>query len=174
MDRRRRTSIVGAVLLILVGIYLLLIQVFPDLDIFKTLNLSWPLFMVAAGLIIFLLGLAGGQPGAAVPAAIVAGIGGILYYQNETGDWTSWAYLWTLIPGFSGLGQILAGILGDNPRRSILDGITTIFFSFILFVVFGSLFGDINILGDYWPVLIILFGFWILIRYLLRPRRSVE
>ena len=174
MNTRRRTRIVGAVLLILVGLWLLLIQFFPDLRFFDALNFSWPWIIIGVGILLFILGLAGGQPGMAVPAAIVAGIGGILYYQNETGDWTSWAYLWTLIPGFVGVGQIVAGLLGDNTRRSLMEGITSVFISAVLFLIFGSMFGDLDILGPYWPVLIILFGVWMLIRGLIRPRRAIE
>ena len=174
MDTRRRARIFGAVLLILVGAWLLLIQIFPDLRIFDSLNLSWPWIIIGVGILLFILGLAGGVPGMSVPAAIVAGIGGILYYQNETGDWTSWAYLWTLIPGFVGVGTIVAGLLGDNTRKSIMDGLTSIFISAILFIIFASWWGDMDILGPYWPVLIILFGVWILIRGLIRPRKSIE
>ena len=75
MNTRRRTRIVGAVLLILVGIWLLLIQFFPDLRFFDALNFSWPWIIIGVGILLFILGLAGGQPGMAVPAAIVAGIG---------------------------------------------------------------------------------------------------
>ena len=39
-----------------------------------------------------------GQPGMLVPACIVGGIGGMLYWQNLTGDWASWSYSWSLIP----------------------------------------------------------------------------
>ena len=32
-----------------------------------------------------------------VPASIVTGIGGLLYWQNATGRWESWSYAWALI-----------------------------------------------------------------------------
>lgn len=170
MQRNRGARILGGILLILFGVYLLLVQVYPDLQIFD--YFSWPVIIVGIGALIFIFGLIGGEPGMAVPACVVGGIGLILYYQNETGDWTSWSYAWALIPGFVGVGSILAGILGDSPRKSILDGITLILISGILFLVFGSLFGDLDFLGDYWPVLLILLGFWILISYFLRGSRT--
>lgn len=171
MQRNRGARIVGGILLILFGVYMLLIQFYPELRIFD--YFSWPLVIVGIGILIFILGLIGGEPGMAVPACVVGGIGLILYYQKETGDWTSWAYAWALIPGFTGVGSILAGILGDHPRKSILDGITLILISGILFLVFGSLFGELDFLGDYWPVLLILLGFWVLISYFLRgPRKK--
>ena len=72
------------------------------------------------------------------------------------------------------MGQIVAGLLGENTRRSLMEGITSIFVSAVLFLIFGSWFGDLDILGPYWPVLIILFGVWMLIRGLIRPRRAIE
>jgi hypothetical protein len=54
----------------------------------------WPLNIVAVGGLILFIGLVTGSPGMAVPAAIVAGIGGILYYQNRFEDYTSWSYMW--------------------------------------------------------------------------------
>ena len=65
--------------------------------------MSWPLIVVAVGAGLLVLGLLVGAPEMAIPAVIVGGIGGILYYQNLSGNWASWSYLWTLIPGFSGL-----------------------------------------------------------------------
>jgi hypothetical protein len=108
------------------------------------------------------------EPGMAVPACIVAGIGGILYYQNETGDWASWAYAWALIPGFVGVGTILAGLFGGEFRKSLRDGGTLILISVILFAIFSSLLGGKSYLGVYWPVLIILLGLWLLIRPLFK------
>jgi hypothetical protein len=46
---------------------------------------------------------------AGCPGSILAGIGGIFYYQNLTNDWESWAYIWALIPGFVGIGVSSAG-----------------------------------------------------------------
>jgi len=170
MRRNQSARIVGGILVILLGLYLLLIQFYPDLKIFE--SFTWPMLMIGGGILMLFLGLLGGNPGMAVPAAVVSGIGLILYYQNETGDWASWSYMWALIPGFAGVGGIVAGLLGDRPRKSILDGITLIIISGIMFLIFGSFFGGLDLLGDYWPVLLILLGFWILISYFLRGKRS--
>ena len=80
---------------------------------------------VGACLLIF--GLLAGAPGMAVPATIVAGIGGILAYQNATGDWTSWSYVWSLIPGFVGLGIMLSALLGDGGREGFRSGLSLVF-----------------------------------------------
>jgi hypothetical protein len=100
----------------------------------------------------------------------VAGIGCILYYQNETGDWISWAYTWTLIPGFVGIGSILSGLLGDDTGRSVRGGASMLLVSAVLFFVVGSATGMIPWLGAYWPLLLIGWGLLIIVRTALRRR----
>jgi peptidoglycan/LPS O-acetylase OafA/YrhL len=106
----------------------------------------------------------------AVPAAVVGGIGGLLYWQNTTGDWESWAYAWTLIPGFAGVGTLLAGLLGETPRISFRHGMTLILVSLVMFGVFAAIFGKAGVFGPYWPVLIILLGVWLLVRAVMHSR----
>jgi hypothetical protein len=114
MEPRTRGAAVGGVLLILLGACLLLVQVNPDWRGLLGLEWSWPLIVVAVGIGLFLMGLITGAPAMAIPACIVAGIGGILYWQNITGNWLSWTYAWALIPGFVGIGMIVAAILGEG------------------------------------------------------------
>ena len=162
MDKRRRTSIVGGGLLILVGALLFAAQVVPDFmpDFWEII--SWPWIIIGVGLFLFALGAAIGEPGLAVPATIVGGIGGILAYQWYTGNWESWSFAWTLIPGFVGLGIMLMSLMGGE--GSVKDGATLVFISFIMLAVFGSFFGAIGLAGQYWPVLLILLGAVLLVR----------
>jgi hypothetical protein len=170
MNKRRRTGLVGGILLILLGLWFLAMQVVPELQTMIDIEFSWPLFVIGAGVVLLILGLLTGEPGMAVPACIVGGIGVLLYYQNATGNWASWAYAWTLIPGFAGLGAILAGVLGDKPRQSIRDGVNLILISAVMFLIFGSFLGGLDLLGPYWPVLLILLGLWFLIQPLFRRK----
>ncbi|MGD9093856.1 MAG: hypothetical protein PVF74_13490 [Anaerolineales bacterium] len=174
MNRQRGLSIIGGLLLVLLGGWFLAVQLVPGLEGWFNIELSWPLLIIGTGVFLLLFGLVIGAPGMAVPACIVGGIGILLYWQNATGNWESWAYAWALIPGFVGIGVILAGLLEGNFRQALGDGGWLIIISLVMFVVFGSLLGGLNLLGDYWPVLLILLGLWMLIRLLLRPRRSVE
>lgn len=162
MDKRRRTSIVGGALLILVGGLLFTAQVFPEVmpDFWEII--SWPWIIIGVGLFLFALGAAIGEPGMAVPATIVGGIGAILAYQNYTGYWESWSYMWALIPGFVGLGIMLMSLMGGE--ASVKDGATLLFISFILLAIFGSFFGAIGLAGKYWPVLLILLGVVLMVR----------
>jgi len=168
VESHRRTNLIGGIVLILVGVYFLAVQLFPELGPSLNIEFSWPLILVGVGAFLLLFGLLVNAPGMAVPACIVAGIGGILYYQNMTGDWASWAYAWALIPGFVGVGIILAGLFGGTFRQSLRDGGTLILISLILFAIFSSLLGGKSYLGVYWPILIILLGLWLLIRPLFK------
>jgi hypothetical protein len=159
----KRSSIVGGVILILAGGILLLLQMFPALADVLDLSEQWPLIIVGVGLL-FLVGAVLAAPPLAVPGAIIAGIGAILYYQNLTGDWASWAYAWTLIPGMVGLGLILSSLFAGNWRDGLPAGGRLLLISLLLFVVFGLLFGSFGQLGRYWPVLLILAGLWFLLR----------
>lgn len=168
MDSRSRSHLLGGLILLLIGSFFLALQVVPGFRLAIDLQFSWPLVIVGVGVLLFLFGLLVNAPGMSVPACIVAGIGGILYYQNYTGDWASWAYAWTLIPGFVGVGSILAGLLSGGFRQALRDGGGLILLSLILFAIFSSFMGGPAFLGLYWPVLIILLGVWLLIRAFLK------
>jgi hypothetical protein len=133
------------------------------------------MWTIGAGLLIFLIGLLTGAPGMSVPAAIVAGIGGILFYQNATNNFASWSYMWTLIPGFVGIGLILAGLLGEYTRHNLSRGLNLIVISAVMFLIFGALFGGLGILGSNGPaILLIALGIYILLRGFLRNRGPYE
>lgn len=156
MNERQRTGAVFGVILILVGLLFLAGQLLPGLFGW-TLLLSWPLIVVGVGILLLVLGVLVGAPGLVVPACIVGGIGLLLYWQNLTGNWESWAYAWTLIPGFAGVGTLLLGLLTRN-SRAMAGGIWSVIISLVLFAIFASFLGGLNFLGAYWPVLLIALG----------------
>jgi len=166
MNRRGRSSLAGGVVLILLGIVFLVTQWVPGFRVWA----SWPLVIVGVGLALLVIGLVLGAPGMAVPACIVGGIGALLYWQNVTGHWESWAYAWALIPGFVGVGVLLAGLLEGKFRQALGGGGWLILISLVLFAIFGSFLGGLNLLGPYWPVLLIALGLFILIARLVRRR----
>jgi hypothetical protein len=173
MQRRNRTQLILGILLILAAGWLIATRIYPDLgNIIHLPPFEWPMWVVLVGAMLLVLGLLVGAPGMAVPACIVAGIGGILYYQNATGDWASWAYLWTLIPGFVGVGSILSGILGDDFKRSVREGLNVLLVSAVLFVIFSGIFGAWGSFGSYIQYIFIgllfLVGIWFIVRSFLR------
>jgi hypothetical protein len=167
--RQNRTNLFLGILLILIGAWLVVTRQVPAVQEWLDDNFEWPMWTIGAGLIVFIIGLISGTPGMSVPAAIIAGIGGILYYQNATNDFASWSYMWTLIPGFVGVGTILAGLLGENTRHNLARGLNLLVISALLFLVFATFFGGLSILGDYGAaVLLILLGLYVLVRGFVR------
>jgi hypothetical protein len=158
MDRRQRSSIAIALILILIGVWLMAVQFVPGLQVFGITANSWPLIIVAFGAAWAIIALVTWPPGLLVPASIFAGIGGLLYYQNATGNWVSWAYAWTLIPGFVGVGVFFSELLTGRIRQGIVGGGWLVIISATMYLIFASFMGGPNLLGPYWPLLIILLG----------------
>lgn len=169
MSSSNRSRVVLGLLLVLLGIFLVAQQVYLPLKQIMQLDFTWPWIIIGVGGLLFLLGLLVRAPEMSVPACVVAGIGAILYYQNSTGDWGSWAYIWALIPGFVGVGILLARLLGGN-AGSYKEGLDSILISAVLFLIFASFFGGLSLLGPYWPLLLIILGVYIMLRPILKKK----
>ncbi len=158
MAQADRGRIATALVLILLGAWFLAVQFLPGLEIYAFNQTTWPLAIVGLGGLLGLFAIVTWVPDLLVPACIVAGIGGLLYWQNLTGHWESWAYAWTLIPGFVGVGVFLTGLLRGRLRQAIVGGGWLILISAVMFLIFSSFLGGPVLLGAYWPVLLILLG----------------
>ena len=173
MNKSRRDSIASGVILILIGLIFLAFQLVPSLRVWTTEEFTWPVWVVIVALGLLVIGALTGTADMLVPASIVGGIGGILYLQDAgIITWESWAFIWTLIPGFVGIGSVLAGLLKWN-RKEIVDGLETILVSAVLFLVFGSLFGDTFgyvPFKTYLPILLIGLGLFLFVRTLIGRR----
>jgi len=115
------TTILAGLILIAVGVIFLLMPLFPNVSDVLNIDQHWPLIIVLVGAM-FILGALLGSPGLAIPGSIVGGIGLLLYYQNLTGNWQTWAFAWTLIPVFVGIGIILSKAI-DGDLASGLSGL---------------------------------------------------
>jgi len=133
-----RGSLVGGIILVVLGLAFLVARVFRvELGVD-----SWPIWIVGPGIALLVAGLVVGGSGGlglVIPGAIVATVGTILWVQDATGLWATWAYAWALVaPGSVGLGMLLYGITrGDreltaNGLRTLLVGLG-LFFGFALF-----------------------------------------
>ncbi len=172
MTKERRSDLVFGIILLLIGALFLAIQfdLPPGMNAILHLQYQWPLIVVGVGLLLFLLGLLARAPGLSVPACIVAGVGGILYYDNVTTNWASWSYTWTLIPGFVGVGILLSTLLGGIEKGGYREGLRLIVISAILFFIFFMIFSGQALFTKYWPVLVILAGAWIIIQAFVRRK----
>lgn len=170
MSRQQRKTIASGIMLILIGAIFIAVQVFPGLKATVSMEFTWPMIILLVALGLLVLGALIGEGDMFIPASVVAGIGGILYFQNAGMlTWGSWAFLWTLIPGFAGIGELLAGLVKWK-KSDILDGLRTILTSAVMFLVFGSLLGE-NFgfvpFKEYLPYLLIALGVFLFIRALL-------
>lgn len=164
MNPNNRFNLLLGVLLIVFGGWWLAAQFVPALQPWGRIAFTWPLIIIGVGLFLLAIGFLTGTAEMAIPACIVGGIGGLLFYQNATGNWGSWAYAWALIPGFVGVGVALAGFLKGRGWGAMRDGLGLIVISLVLFVIFGAFLGGGHFLAGYWPILLILLGLWILFR----------
>ncbi len=151
----KKGNITGGLILILLGVWFLAVEFIPQLNAWA--EGQWTLLIIGIGVIFLAVGILNNIPALSIPAFIIGSIGGLLYYQNVTGDWASWAYAWTLIPGFVGLGLLFYSLqTGDKGTRSA--GFVLLFISSVLFVVFGSFLGAPQEITKYWPLLLIIVG----------------
>ena len=82
-------------------------------------EIGWPVWIIGPGLILLLAGfLVPGGSGMIIGGTVVTAIGLLLFYQDATNHWESWAYAWALIgPGASGLGICSRGYATAIRRR---------------------------------------------------------
>ena len=133
-----RGSLLGGIILVVLGLAFLVARVFRvELGVD-----AWPIWIVGPGLALLVAGLVvGGSTGLGmvIPGSIITSIGTILWVQDATGLWSTWAYAWALVaPGSVGLGMLLYGVtrgdreLAANGLRTLLVGLG-LFFGFALF-----------------------------------------
>jgi hypothetical protein len=171
MDVRNRSSIRTGLVLIVLGLFFVLVQLFPDFQHWFSPAHTPDIVLFGVAILLALIGIISGSTGMAIPVCIVAGIGGIFFWQTATGaSPVSWSYAWTLIPGFVGVGIVIRSILNGWPWHGMDEGIWPIAISAILFLIFAAAFGNLTVLGPFWPVLLIALGVLSLIRSLLRRR----
>lgn len=173
MDTERRSNMALELILLLVGGWFLAGQFFPQLANLIPLDYAGPWWVIGVGLLFLVTAVVLRAPAMAVPAVMIAGIGGILYYQNSTGDWDSWAYAWAMIPGFGGLGHLIKGLLEGRFMHNLREGAGSILFSLFMFGIFGAFLGGPPILSQLWPLFLIGAGVWILLGGMRSPRKAV-
>jgi hypothetical protein len=142
---------------------------------------GWPFFIIIPGLVLVAMAFLPSPPqglGLAIAGSIVTTVGLILFYQQSTGYWESWAYAWALIPGASGLSMAIYGLVsrdGELVRNGLwIDGVAALLF-LIGFSFFETMFetGRVPVdLGMWWPAILIGVGLLITVSAVLRSTRS--
>jgi hypothetical protein len=165
-DKRRNTgALVGGSLLILFGLLALLTQLFSGFDFWGTF---WPFLIMGIGAMFFVGMFAGGKSvaGLAIPGSIIMAVGLMLFIQNVTNHWESWAYGWTLILIAVGLGIYIMGLYaGSQSQRQ--SGVQVMKVGLVLFILFGAffemIFNSFGLSNILFPVALILLGLYLLV-----------
>jgi hypothetical protein len=147
----RRAYLVLGALLVVTGLGWLAART-AGVDLASVVGtLGWPLFVIAPGVVLLVLGLASprepGQ-GMAVGGTIVTSVGLLLAYQDATDHWSSWAYAWALIgPAAAGLGLVLWSLLHGD-RRGVSQGGRTLGGGLVMFGIGYAFFEGLLGIGD--------------------------
>jgi len=160
----RQHGVMWGILLILLGAFFLATRLMPEIFGY----VYWPFFVIGVGGMFLLSAILTRTGGLAIPGCIVGGIGGILYYQAISGDWASWSYMWTLIPGFVGVGVIFAGLLSRDHPHFDSGGLVLMAISAMGFLIFGGAFGLNLDVSTLWPLFLIGIGLITLVSALFR------
>lgn len=146
-SRRPRSSMANlGILLIIAGVVILAFQ-YVNIDLQwlpqRWAELSWPLHIIVPGLALFALGLVlpdGAGEGLSGFGLIAAAVGTLLWYQDVTGTWASWAYAWALVfPAAGGLAGIIHGTLHANWRH-VRESTESLVFGIVMFLILGFVF----------------------------------
>jgi len=136
------------VILVIVGAVLLLTRA-TDLAFGPD---AWPLWIVVPGVAMLIASFAvppRGGLGLAVPGAIIAAVGLVLWVQDTYDAYATWAYAWALVaPTAPGLATLLYGsVKGD--RELVRDGFRTTVVGLALFAGFAIFFeGILGLSGE--------------------------
>ncbi|MGD0752564.1 MAG: hypothetical protein ABSA23_14310 [Anaerolineales bacterium] len=167
-NKRISGSLVGGMILIVLGLLSLFGQIFRG---FPFLSYLWPFIIVGFGGLFFVGMLAGGKSlaGLAIPGAIISGLGLMMFIQNLTGYWESWAYSWTIILVLVGLGIFIMGLYTEDTHHR-QSGLRVMKVGAILFIIFGGFFELIfNAFRPYgiqqylFPLLLVALGIYLVI-----------
>lgn len=163
-NRQPPPGVVLGGVLIVIGLSVLGVRY---LDVFAGGDV-WPLFIIGPGLLLLVLGLILPNSGMLVGGCVVATIGLILAWQNQTGLWATWAWVWALIPIAAGVGALLGGLrTGDRQTRDsglwqIVIGLALLAVFFLFFEQFIGLSGGLVAVPE-WLMPIVLVGLGVLI-----------
>ncbi|MGH2463588.1 MAG: hypothetical protein ACRDFZ_08225 [Candidatus Limnocylindria bacterium] len=165
-------AVLGAILIV-IGLSFLAVRY---LDAFQGADV-WPAFIIGPGLVLFVLGLILPNVGMIIGGSVVLTVGKVLAWQNMTGRWESWAYMWTLVgPTAAGVGTFLGGLRTGNAQMRAA-GLWQIAVGLALFAGFYLFFEQvIGLSGEplplpEWvmPVVLVAIGVLVLLRGLFGP-----
>lgn len=184
-DQNRPRLIIG-VILVLLGIFFLFGEFLDQVFHIRINQYVWPLTILVPGVLIYLMAfitdVKAGRNLITV-GSIISAVGFLLFVQNLTGWWATWAYAWALIfPTSIGLGQMLFGLLRqqDDLLREgwrltriglVILLVGVVFFELLIGISGFRFFG---LRGFCFPALLVIFGLVVIFRNLLAGGRSTK
>ncbi len=129
----------SALVIITLGIILLVFNFLPGV----TSSQGWWLIFIFLAIAFFTPAIVwpearSGLAALFIPGTIMATMGLIFMYNVLTGDWDSWSYMWTLLPGSVGIGLLLAAKTGNWDPGAGRVGQWLAIFSGAAFILFSS------------------------------------
>lgn len=133
-------------------------------------SIDWPFFIILPGLAVLAVAFFGSASIAplAVLGSVVTGTGLILLYQDMTGRFETWAYLWALYPVFVGAALMFVASRTDNPemadggRKSVMTGLLmTAGFGLFFELIFN---GGFDLIFQYGIPAALIIGGYLLLR----------
>ncbi len=162
MKKKQKNSFIVGLFLIAIGALFVLFQFVPELRHTLRGLVSWPVIIIGLGIFLVIKNLVDKDEQGLVSACVILGVGGILYWQNLYSAWGDW-YYWLLIPGFAGAGNVMAGLINGQSGRSLQKGLWQIGLSAVLFFIFSPYLRLNWMFDQYWPVLLIAAGIFLII-----------
>ncbi len=147
---------------------------------------GWPWVIILPGIALLIAGLLlrdDGGTALTVAGCVVSTVGGILLYQNTTGSWESWAYVWPLVgPTAAGVGLLLSGLVqGRRPlvglgTRLALVGMTlfAVFYAFFVWIIGLGSEQPRDIAPWVMPLVLVGLGAVVVGRAILSPHRAAD
>lgn len=188
MEYRNRSRIIFGGILILLGIFLLFGQFVDSMFHIRIGQYTWPFAILVPGVLLYLMAFATDDSTSrnlVTAGSIITGVGLLLFLQNLTNLWATWAYAWAFIfPTSVGVGQMVFGLLRqqEDMRREGWRLTRTGLFILLVGIVFFELligisgFPFFGLRGYCFPAVLVIIGLALILRYLLpgqRPAPSV-
>lgn len=171
---RNKGALYTGTIIIVLGLIMFFAQVTQGIGVLGTRlgwSAAWP-FLILWVAFAFLLPLViwperrASLAGLVVPGTIVGVNGLILLFQNTTGLWRTWSYLWTLEPMAVALGLLALYWLTNRDRGLLVAAAIVGGVGLVFFFIFS---GVLTFLG---PLLLIALGVLVLVAGLGRRSRG--
>lgn len=119
----------------------------------------WAQIIVAQGVLFLLAGLVSRVTPLAIPGSIITAVGLLLYWQALNNQFGTWAFAWVIVPAATGAGLLLGGF---RSRAVHQTGWHLLGWSLFAGLAQAIFFMPGWNLVRFWPLLLILFGLWLM------------